>query len=638
MTQVPCTVAILAGGMGTRLKSRTGNLPKPMAPVCGKPVLEHLISLCETHGFRDIAFLVHHEHEVISDYFGDGSRWGVKLTYCIEHEARGTAGALKDALPVMADRFLVLYGDTYADVDLSRIWNRHNEKGGAATLFLHPNDHPADSDIVALDCDGNVNSIHPYPHDSGLALRNLVNAALYVFQKSGIEDVLPVSGKADIARHTLTALLGKGRRVAGYVSPEYIKDMGTPDRLDKVERDISQGIAARLSGREPRTAIFLDRDGTINVEVSHLKSPEQLALIPGAGSAIRSINRSGNLAVVVTNQPVLARGDVDWRGMDAINARLDQLLGDEGAYLDRLYLCPHHPDKGFAGEIASLKQVCGCRKPATGLIDQAVTDLEISRRQSWIIGDSTADIVAGQRAGLRTILLETGHAGGDHKHPCTPDFVMSDIGAAVSWILTGHDDLARQMLPIVGALNKPRLIAIGGLARSGKTNAAKVMSELFRAAGQTAHVVSLDGWLYPVGLRNAAPNVLDRYDLGSFHKDVIDVMSLEHAYSIPVHRYDRRTKTAELIGHKRIDANDVLIVEGVVAHLDNSLMDVADTTIFVEIDEEERNRRLAIDYHLRGVDQKNFASLMSQRLNDEVPLILGAKSKSAHIVTSELVP
>jgi histidinol-phosphate phosphatase family protein len=434
-----CTVAILAGGMGTRLKSRTGAIPKPMALVCGKPVLEHLINLCATHGFLTIALLVHHEHQVISDYFGDGSNWGVRLTYCIEQEARGTAGALNDALPVLAERFLVLYGDTYADVDLNRIWSWHHTRKADATLFLHPNDHPADSDIVELDPDGSVTAIHPYPHEPSLVFRNLVNAALYVFERAALVDSLPTAGKADIAKHTLNALLAKGSRVVGYVSPEYIKDMGTPDRLDKVERDVREGMAARLSGRGLRTAIFLDRDGTINVEVSHLSSPDQLTLIPGAGEAIRAINRSGALAVVVTNQPVLARGDVDWRGMEAIHAQLDKLLGEEGAYIDRLYLCPHHPDTGFEGEVLSLKKICECRKPASGLIEQAVADLGIAIQQSWMIGDSTADIVAGNNIGLQTILVRTGNAGKDGKYTCTPDFVVSDIKAAVSRILNGRD-------------------------------------------------------------------------------------------------------------------------------------------------------------------------------------------------------
>ena len=144
---------------------------------------------------------------------------------------------------------------------------------------------------------------------------------------------------------------------------------------------------------------------------------------------------------------MLARGDVNWGGMEAIHAQLDKLLGEEGAYIDRLYLCPHHPDTGFEGEVMSLKKICDCRKPAVGLIEKAVTELGIAIQQSWMIGDSTADILAGNNIGLQTILVGTGNAGKDRKHHCKPDFVVSDIRSAVSWILGGGSEIATQILP-----------------------------------------------------------------------------------------------------------------------------------------------------------------------------------------------
>jgi histidinol-phosphate phosphatase family protein len=439
-----CNVAILAGGKGTRLKARTGDLPKPMAQVCGKPVLQHLIEMCRINGFARIALLVHHNHEAISGYFGDGEAFGVSLTYCVEAEARGTAGALFDALPIMEDRFFVLYGDTYADVDLKRMWRWHREEHADATLFLHPNDHPADSDLVEV-TNNDIVAIHPYPH-TGEPLRNLVNAALYIFEKAAVAQGLPVTGRTDIAKDALPQLIRAGVAIKAYISPEYIKDMGTPERLDKVELHVAAGIAERLSARAARQAVFLDRDGTINVEVGHLKSPEQMELLPGAAQAIRALNRAGRLAVVVTNQPVLARGDVEYKELETIHARLDDLLGREGAYLDRLYFCPHHPDKGFEGEVPKLKIACHCRKPGTGMIDQAVQDLAIDRSVSWLVGDTTADILAGHRAGLRTILVETGHAGKDGKYDIPPDRVCANLADAVEWILAAQSGSLPQLM------------------------------------------------------------------------------------------------------------------------------------------------------------------------------------------------
>ncbi len=437
------TVAILAGGMGSRLKSRTGVLPKPMAAVAGKPVLEHLIAMCVAQGFPDIALLVHYEHDVISDYFGDGSRWGANLRYCVEENPRGTAGALADALPVLADRFVVLYGDTFADLNLLDILAFHDGYGAAATMFLHPNDHPGDSDLVELDTNNRVTAVHGYPHPDRTYRRNLVNAALYVFERNPLASVQISLGRSDIAKDMIPLMIGHGLTIAGYRSPEYIKDMGTPARLDKVERDVSSGLVARLSSRAPRSAVFIDRDGTINVDSGHVKSPAEFQLLPGVAGAIRQLNQAGLLAVCITNQPVLARGDVTVEVLDQIHALMDFELGAHHAYLDRLYYCPHYPERGFPGEVAALKVDCDCRKPATGMIDTAIAEMKIACETSWLIGDSSADILAGIRAGLKTILVETGNAGRDGKYIAKPDFRAPDLTSAIAMIL----DLDRTRAP-----------------------------------------------------------------------------------------------------------------------------------------------------------------------------------------------
>jgi D,D-heptose 1,7-bisphosphate phosphatase len=424
--------------MGSRLKSRTGNLPKPMALLLGKPVLEHQIELCKKYGFTNIALLVHYEHQSISDYFKDGSKWGVVISYIIEKKPRGTAGALFDAMDFLNEYFLVLYGDTYLDVNLRSIINFHNEKESDITLMVHPNDHPNDSDLVEIDDNCRVLAIHPYPHPKNTYLPNLVNAALYVVKKNILKDIIPKTGKFDLAKHTFPSLINVGSNIFGYVSQEYIKDMGTPDRLDKVERDIAYGLPEKLSSRNLRTAIFLDRDGTINKEVNHLSNPDQLKLIKGAAEAIRKINRSGLLTIVITNQPVIARGDVTWEGLKKIHAKLDHDLGLDNAYVDKIYVCPHHPHKGFSGEVEDLKVKCNCRKPKTGLIDRAIQELQINRNTSWFIGDSTSDILAGKNAGLNTILVRTGFGGNDAKYSVQPDFIFSDLSASIDYIFNDY--------------------------------------------------------------------------------------------------------------------------------------------------------------------------------------------------------
>jgi histidinol-phosphate phosphatase family protein len=613
-----CQAAILAGGMGTRLRSRTGLIPKPMASVMQIPVLQHQIELCRRYSFTKIALLVHYQSNLIEDFFGDGSRFGVELIYVAEREARGTAGALRDALHVMDERFIVLYGDTYADVNLREFWRFDAEGDSAGSIFAHPNDHPQDSDLIDANGDGAVVGMHSYPHSANVDHPNLVNAALYILDKKCLAEVIPVDVKSDLAKHTFPALLKRGRILRAYISPEYIKDMGTPDRLDKVERDIIEGLPERLSGRSPRSAVFVDRDGTLNIEVNHLKSPDQLILVEGAAEAVRKLNRSGLLTVGVTNQPVLARGDVTQLQIRAIHARLDALLGNSGAYLDRIYLCPHHPDRGFPGEVAELKIKCTCRKPETGLIDRAVRELNISRRDSWMIGDSTSDILAGQRAGLMTIMVRSGYAGRDFKYEVTPNFIADNISAAVDWILNGHQNAITKLMPIVLAAKDSRLILVGGASRSGKSTAASVMKELFALMGKTTHILELDGWLKPAQERAEGGGVLGRYDMNAAVPEIIKLASSSSRLVIDWPQYDRKTKVLRPPRQISVGPSDVLIVEGVPALLGGYLDKEADMSIFINVDDDLRLSRVANEYNWRGEDESNITKKIYSRELDEV--------------------
>ena len=242
-------------------------------------------------------------------------------------------------------------------------------------------------------------------------------------------------GVIDIAKNTVPRWLEEGKRVFAYRGDGYIKDMGTPERLGKVERDLQNGTVARKSGRTPRTAVFLDRDGTLNVEKGHLARPGDLELFPGVGPAIRSLNRAGIPAIVITNQPVIARGEADFADVDAIHRRLENLLAEDDAFVDGIFYCPHHPDSGFKGERPELKIKCECRKPAAGLVDQACELFSIDRANSWFVGDSGRDLECAKNAGLQPVLVQTGAAGRDVPSDVVPVFTASDAASAISEIL-----------------------------------------------------------------------------------------------------------------------------------------------------------------------------------------------------------
>jgi histidinol-phosphate phosphatase family protein len=593
-----------------------------MVPILNKPVLQYQIELCKRHGFTNIALLVQHRHEAILNYFGDGSAFGVKLIYAIEAEPRGTSGALRDALPYLADRFLLLYGDTFMDVDLSMLWRAHSTSGAVGTLFLHPNDHPSDSDLVEIDANGTVRAILPYPHPENREVRNLVNAALYVLDRSGLEEVTPAEGKADIAKHMFPRMLDIGRSLYGYVSPEYIKDMGTPERLDKVERDLIVGLPELLSGRQLRSAVFLDRDGTINREVAHLKSPDHLELLPGSAAAIRRLNRSGTLAVVITNQPVVARGDVSFEELNRIHARLEAQLGAGGAYLDGIYFCPHHTEKGFPGEVPELKGPCKCRKPEPGLLDQACRELGVGRQNSWMVGDTTSDVEAGRRAGVKTLLLRSGHAGTDAKHTVRPDYIAPDLADAVEWILDGHTALMRRIAPMAVEVTRGRrLVLIGGLARAGKSYAAQVLKELLHVLGCRAHVISLDGWLKPKSQRNEGSGVRERFDLAAASAAIAAATCSNSRVVLSEPLYDRFTRNT---GMQRIEhsvgPDDVLIIEGVPALLMDDLLGLPKVLkAYVNVSRDRRLARLKQDYAWRGTSADEQLAILTAREVDETP-------------------
>jgi len=419
---------IMAGGKGTRISSLFSDIPKPMVMIDGIPVLEREIECLRSQGFDDIIITVSYLGNVIMDYFGDGSGispatgnpFGVKIKYFVEDIPLGNAGALFKLK--LTDDFLLLNADSIFDIDFNRFVKYHKNHGGYVTLFTHPNSHPYDSGLIISDSEYHVEAWLTKEDVRPEFYHNRVNAGLHVINPkaldcSGIdgEKVGETDGnggiaKVDLDRQILKPLAGTGRMFC-YDSPEYVKDMGTPERFRAVERDFINGVVTAKNLKNKQKAIFLDRDGTINKYVGFLRSPEQMELIPGVAEAIRMINESGYLAIVVTNQPVIARGEVTIDGLDEIHKKMETLLGKEGAYIDGLYYCPHHPDKGFEGEIPELKIDCDCRKPKPGMLLKAAEDFNIDLSQSYMIGDSDLDKVAGKNAGCNAIKINTDDKG-----------------------------------------------------------------------------------------------------------------------------------------------------------------------------------------------------------------------------------
>lgn len=425
---------ILAGGKGIRLYPITKKIPKVLMKIGGKTVIEHQIVLLKRYGVKEIWVLVGFLGEKVRKYLNEGKRWKTKIRYCQEKRLLGTAGALKQLEGKIKTDFLVFSGDVMLDFDVKRFINFHKKKKGMATMIVHPSDHPFDSDLVEADREGKVISLLKRPHPENIIFKNLSIASVFIFSPR-IFKYIPTRRKTDFEKDILPKVLKAGEKVYAYNTPEYIKDMGTPKRLKLVEADYVSGKIKKMNLQNKRKAVFLDRDGVINEEVDQLSKLEDLSIYSFAAKAVKRINKAGYLAILITNQPQIAKGFMIKETLELIHKKLEAELAKEGAKLDAIYYCPHHPEKGFEGERPELKITCQCRKPRAGLFFQARNDFNIDLAKSYVVGDQTQDILAGKRAGSKTVLVQTGYKGKDNKYLVEPDFKARNLTEAVNAII-----------------------------------------------------------------------------------------------------------------------------------------------------------------------------------------------------------
>lgn len=410
-------VVIMAGGMGTRIQSVRSDVPKPMIEICDKPILQYQIENLKECGLTNITIVVGHLGNIIKEYFKDGSAFGVYIDYFTEEQPLGTAGALFKMN--LTEDFLLLCGDIIFDIDFNRFIKFHKEHNAWASLVVHPNDHPFDSSLIVTETlppqesGGLPTETHRVKKwlskdEERIYYRNLVNAGIELISPKLLRETIKnyiarcqeIPKKIDLDSDVLKPNLNSGKLFA-YRTTEYIKDMGTPERYKETENDIKSGMVHARNLFIKQKAFFLDRDGTINKQNGFITTPEQFKLLRGTAEAIKKINASGYLAIVVTNQPVIARGNCTFEDLQKIHSKMETDLGKKGAFIDAIYYCPHHTDKGFLGERTEYKCDCNCRKPQPGLLLQAAKDFNIDLSQSYMIGDSENDIEAGKRAGCR---------------------------------------------------------------------------------------------------------------------------------------------------------------------------------------------------------------------------------------------
>lgn len=620
--------AIIAGGKGTRLKDHY-SVPKPLVLLNGKPVIAYQFELLAQYGIKEVVLLLGHGAEEIQAYCGDGSKWGLQFIYSIEEEALGTAGSLKNAEKYFDDDFLVFYADVAINMDLHRFIRFHRNHKSKATLAVHPNDHPFDSDLLDCDSDGKINAFYAKPHPKGQYFRNLVNAAVYIFSPE-IFRFIPEKAFADFGKNIFPELVHRCDMYA-YNTIEYIKDMGTPARVKEVEEAMQSGKWAKANYNHPQKAIFFDRDGVLNLDPGFIKHPDEFMLYPFTSKAVSLANKSEFASIVVTNQSGIARNIFNEEMLHKIHHKMEWMLGEEGAKLDAIYFCPHHPDKGFPEENPDLKIDCDCRKPKPGMLLKAAREFCIDLSHSWMIGDTGRDIQAARSAGVTPVAVRTGHALADTDDK--PDFFFDNVFDAVDFIV--HDPCQPLFEKVKKQFDASTssgafLILIGGNSGSGKSTVAASLKKKFSESGIHSTLVHLDHWIKPASMREDNENVFSRFRMEQLEEDL---QSFWDGEIISVPQYDRRTRAHK--GHVVYGKgkSELIIVEGVPALACNSLLPHADLRIFCDINEDLYKERFFARYIWKGLSEEAIESLFKERIEDERPYIDVLKEKADIVYT-----
>lgn len=617
---------ILAGGKGTRLKKFLNGLPKPLVPVNNKPLLLYQIESLIKFGINKISILVNYESIKIKKFILECDFKNISIEILEDGKSPlGTAGSIIKHLKLFEKTFLLVYGDTYLNVDIKQMYLSHSKND--LTVFAHPNSHPYDSDILICE-NQNLTGISPYPHKKNFYSANLVAAALYIIERDALINIVnqfDLNGiKLDFAKDIINFYLKSKKNILVYKSKEYIKDCGTPDRLKSVENDIKNKIPESLSKDKRLNAVFIDRDGTLIEEVGHLNSINEIKLLSDVSKGLQILNKNGFFTSIVTNQPVVARGDLSINLLNKIHDKLEWELGKLGVFFDELEYCPHHPDRGFSGEVKHLKFDCNCRKPKTGMLSKLVKNNKINLSNSWFIGDTTTDILCGQNFSLKTILVKTGYGGYDNKYYVQPDFIFNNLHESAKFINSGYRKIYNNLNKIKLELNSKNIF-ISGLSNSGKTTFSNVLKYyIVENTNKNCFVIHQDDYLKDLDQRKVFPDIFNDNEINN----LISRRAKNKVLNISARKYCKKNRKVVKYPNNnlKIQPDDFLIFEGLT--IVNYACNFFNTNLFyLNNDEQIIYKRFKSDYLSRGLTIKNIEKLYNDRLLERKKIKL-IKSKN----------
>jgi len=403
-------VAILVGGLGTRLRPLTYKIPKPLIKINKKPFLFYLLSKLSSLGVKDVVLLVGYKAEKVRGYCGDGRKFGLRISYSEEKEPLGTGGALVNAFHSPKRPVLLLNGDSYFDLDLKNFIRYHEKKRALATVYALEGDL-TDRGVLVLEKNGRVRQFLE-KQKTGFGL---FNAGAYLFDPKAIEEMHSMLAEVKIQRafsiekDVFPVFVAK-KKLFAYAGRGYFLDIGTLQSL----RQAREFFKKREKGRP---AVFLDRDGVINKHRSdYVKSPEEFVFEENAIEGLKELSGLGMPIFIVTNQSAVGRGIITRVALAKIHKKMLSAFARNAIKISGVFVCPHKPEDN-----------CGCRKPKPGMLFSIQKKFGIDLSSSYLIGDSSADIAMGNSVGCKTILVKKGLKGEDGKYRATPWFAADDL-------------------------------------------------------------------------------------------------------------------------------------------------------------------------------------------------------------------
>jgi histidinol-phosphate phosphatase family protein len=394
---------ITAGGLGNRLKPITDKIPKPLVEVKGKPIIQHQIEWLKKYGIKDILITVGYKHKQIIDYFGNGSKFGVKLNYFIEEKPIGNAGAftIGENKKWLDETFIVIFGDVLTNLDIYNLLDFHNSKKSDLTIVLQRRESL--SSAVKIDSNNMLTLFIDRPKE--IIKNTFNNASIYLINeniKEHIKGNLPLDFSKDIFPY----LVNNGFPIYGFVNDKfYWREVGVIDRLNRVNSESDK-------------AVFIDVDGVLCENAKwgkYVDSVEKFKWLNGARKSIERLNSLGFYVFIATNKACINKGLVT---EVQIKNMFDTVF--KGLPIQEVFICPHRHDEG-----------CECRKPKSGLILEGILKYNLKPENCWVIGDNDIDVAAGEKIGCNTILVGD---NGIRELEMRPDFEVKNISEAVKTI------------------------------------------------------------------------------------------------------------------------------------------------------------------------------------------------------------